>query len=91
MNEFEGAILLGQLPTVMERHKKRNENARYLTSKIMDIPGFTPQKLYEGTTEGSFYLYSMNYDKKQFNNTSRATVIKALAAEGLNLSPYISN
>ena len=91
MNEFEGAILLGQLPTVLERHKKRNENARYLTSKIKDIPGFTPQKLYEGTTEGSFYLYAMSYDKSKLNNADRAKVIKALAAEGLNLSPYISN
>jgi len=91
MNEFEAAVLLGQLPTALERHKTRNENARYLTSKIKDIPGFTPQKLYEGTTEGSFYLYAMNYDKREFNNTDRATVIKALAAEGLNLSPYIAN
>jgi perosamine synthetase len=91
MNEFEGAILLGQLPTVLDRHKKRNENARYLTSKIKNIPGITPQKLYPGTSEGSFYLYAMNYDKKEFNNTDRATLIKALAAEGLNLSPYISN
>ena len=91
MNEFEGAILLGQLPTALKRHRIRNENARYLTSKIKDIPGFTPQKLYPGTTEGSFYLYAMNYDKKELNNTDRVKVIKALAAEGLNLSPYISN
>lgn len=91
MNEFEGAVLLGQLPTVLERHKKRNENARYLTSKIKDIPGFTPQKLYEGTTEGSFYLYAMSYDKSKLNNASRASVIRALDAEGLTLSPYIAN
>ncbi|MFH1965075.1 MAG: DegT/DnrJ/EryC1/StrS family aminotransferase [Acidobacteriota bacterium] len=91
MNEFEAAVLLGQLPTALDRHKIRNENARYLTSKIKDIPGFTPQKLYEGTTEGSFYLYSMSYDKTHFNNADRSKVIKALAAEGLNLSPYIAN
>lgn len=91
MNEFEAAVLLGQLPTALERHKRRNENAGYLTSKIKDIPGFTPQKLYEGTSEGSFYLYAMSYDKSKLNNASRATVIKALAAEGLSLSPYIAN
>ncbi len=67
MNEFEAAILLGQLPTVMERHALRNKNASYLTSKIKDIPGIHPQKLYEGTEEGSFYLYTMNYDKKHYN------------------------
>lgn len=91
MNEFEAAVLLGQLPTALERHKIRNENARYLTSKIKDIPGISPQKLYEGTTEGSFYLYAMSYDKREFNDTDRSTLLKALAAEGLNLSPYIAN
>jgi len=91
MNEFEGAILLGQLSTVLGRHQTRNENARYLTSRIKDIPGITPQKLYEGTTEGSFYLYSMSYDKTKFNNTNRSVLLKALEAEGLSLSPYIAN
>lgn len=91
MNEFEGAILLGQLPTVMERHHTRNKNAKYLTSKIKDIPGITPQKLYNGTEEGSYYLYTMNYDKKQYNNVDRSKYLKALAAEGINLSPYIKN
>ena len=91
MNEFEGAILMGQLPTVMERHALRNKNAKYLTSKIKDIPGIYPQKLYDGTEEGSFYLYIMNYDKKLYNGTDRSKYLKALAAEGINLSPYIKN
>lgn len=91
MNEFEGAILLGQLPTVMERHALRNKNAKYLTSKIKDIPGIYPQKLYEGTEEGSFYLYTMSYDKKFYNNADRSKFLKALRAEGINMSPYIKN
>ena len=89
MNELEAALLLGQLPTVMERHALRNRNARYLTSKIKDIPGIHPQKLYEGTEEGSFYLYTMSYDKKFYNNIDRSKYLKALAAEGIDLSPYI--
>lgn len=91
MNEFEGAILLGQLPTVMERHALRNKNAGYLTSGIKDIPGIYPQKLYDGTEEGSFYLYMMNYDKRIYNDADRSKFLKALAAEGINLSPYIPN
>ncbi len=91
MNEFEGAILMGQLPSVMERHTKRNKNARYLTSKIKDIPGVYPQKLYEETEEGSFYLYSMSYDKKLYNGADRSKFLKAMAAEGVSLSPYIAN
>jgi perosamine synthetase len=91
MNEFEGAVLLGQLPTVMERHALRNKNAKYLTSKIKDIPGIYPQKLYDGTEEGSYYLYSMSYDSKVYNGVHRSKYLKALAAEGISLSPYIKN
>ncbi|MGV8134544.1 MAG: DegT/DnrJ/EryC1/StrS family aminotransferase [Mangrovibacterium sp.] len=91
MNEFEGAILLGQLPTALDRHALRNKNANYLTSKIKDIPGITPQKLYDGTEEGSFYLYTMNYNKEVYNGVPREKYLKALEAEGISLSPYIKN
>ncbi len=90
MNEFEAAVLLGQLSGVMERFRRRNENAAYLTARLKDIPGLTPQKLYEGTQSGSFYLYTMSYHKEQFNGVPRATFFKALAAEGVSLSPYIA-
>jgi len=89
MNEFEGAVLLGQLPGVVERFKRRNENAAYLTYRLKDIPGLTPQKLYDGTDSGSFYLYAMSYHKEHFNGVDRATFLKALSAEGVGLSPYI--
>jgi dTDP-4-amino-4,6-dideoxygalactose transaminase len=89
MNEFEAAVLLGQLPGVIERFERRNENAAYLTSRIAEIPGLTPQKLYEGTARGSFYLYAMSYHKEHFSDVDRATFLKALAAEGISLSPYI--
>ncbi|MEN6455776.1 MAG: DegT/DnrJ/EryC1/StrS family aminotransferase [Prolixibacteraceae bacterium] len=91
MNEFEGAILMGQLPTALDRHALRNKNANYLTSKIKDIPGITPQKLYDGTEEGSFYLYTMNYNKEVYNGVPREKYLKALEAEGISLSPYIKN
>jgi perosamine synthetase len=91
MNEFEGAILMGQLPGVKERHNLRNRNARYLTQKLKDCPGLVPQKLYEGTTAGSFYIYAMSYKKDKFNNAPREKFLKALSAEGISLSPYIAN
>jgi len=90
MNEFEAAVLLGQLPGVEERFARRNENAAYLTSKIKDIPGLIPQKLYEGTTSGSFYLYPMSYRKEYFNDVDRDKFLKVVAAEGVSLSGYIA-
>jgi len=89
MNEFEAAVLLGQLPGVEERFARRNENAAYLTSRLKDIPGIFPQKLYESTTSGSFYLYAMTYRKEYFNNVERSKFLRALRAEGVSLSGYI--
>ena len=89
MNEFEAAVLLGQLDGVKERFQRRNENAAYLTGRMKDIPGLTPQKLYPGTESGSWYLYPMSYHKEHFADVDRATFLKALAAEGVGLSPYI--
>ena len=59
MNEFEAAVLLGQWPGVQERFLRRNENAAHLTARLKGFPGVVPQKLYEGTASGSFYLYAM--------------------------------
>ncbi len=89
MNEFEAAILLGQLEGVHDRFKRRNENARYLTEKLKDLPGLKPQKLYPGTKSGSYYLYTMSYNKEHFNGASRNTFLKALKAEGIGMSPYL--
>ncbi|MDR0714010.1 MAG: DegT/DnrJ/EryC1/StrS family aminotransferase [Bacteroidales bacterium] len=91
MNELEGAILIAQLVNAKEQWKRRNENAAYLTSKLKNCPGVVPQKLYDGTDSGSFYLYTMGYRKEHFNNVDRSVFLKALAAEGVALSPYIKN
>jgi dTDP-4-amino-4,6-dideoxygalactose transaminase len=91
MNEFEASILLGQLAGVKDRFAIRNKNAAYLSSKLKGFPGLVPQKLYEGTTSGSFYLYMMSYKKEHFNNAPRSKFLKALEAEGISLSTYLSN
>jgi dTDP-4-amino-4,6-dideoxygalactose transaminase len=89
MNEFQAAILLGQLAGVKERFARRNENAAYLTSRLKGFPGVAPQKLYPGTVSGSFYLYTMTYRKEHFNNADRSLFLKALHAEGIDLGGYI--
>jgi perosamine synthetase len=89
MNEFEAAILLSQLAGVKERFETRNRNARYLNAGLKDFPGLVPQKLYEGTESGSFYLYMTNYKKEQFDDVPREKFLKALEAEGISLSTYL--
>ena len=89
MNELEGSILLSQLDKAVSRFEKRNENARYLNSKVSAIPGLTPQYQYPGSESSGYYLYSFTYDKTAFNNADRAVFLKALAAEGIPASGYI--
>ena len=64
---------------------------RYLNARLKDFPGLVPQKLYEGTESGSFYLYMTTYKKEQFNDAPRSKFLKALEAEGVSLSTYLPN
>ncbi len=89
MNELEAALLLGQFPGVKERFATRNENAARITAGIKGIPGLVPQKLYEGTKSGSFYIYGMTYKKEHFDGTDRDKFLKAVSAEGIPLDGYI--
>ncbi|MBO9154507.1 DegT/DnrJ/EryC1/StrS family aminotransferase [Chitinophaga sp. GCM10012297] len=91
MNEFEAAILNGQLPTAADRFLLRNKNVAYLNSKLKGFAGLVPQKQYEGTESGGFYNWALSYKKEHFNNASRQQFLKAVAAEGIALSPYIPN
>ena len=89
MNEFEAAVLLGQMAGVTERFEKRKQNAAYLSSKFKGFPGLVPQKLYDESDVGAYYVYGMTYDKQHFNGASRHVFIKAMRAEGIGFSEYI--
>ncbi|GAA4307440.1 DegT/DnrJ/EryC1/StrS family aminotransferase [Compostibacter hankyongensis] len=89
MNEFEGAVLMGQFPGIRERFRIRNENANYLRDKLKDLPGLVPQKHYPGTESGAYYHFGMTYHKDHFNGAARSLFLKAVAAEGVSLGSYI--
>ncbi len=91
MNEFEGAVLMGQLDGAKERFEIRNANANYLSSKLKDFPGLRPQKQYPGTESGAYYNYALSYDKEHFNGADRSKFLKAIQAEGVPFSSYIKN
>jgi len=86
MTEYQAAILLNQIQRLEEDTERRWENARYLTSKIKDIPGIVPHKLYDGVTKAAYHLYPFRYLKAHFNNAPRARFLAALTAEGVPCS-----
>ncbi len=86
MTEYQAAILLSQMKRLEKDAQTRNENAQYLTSRIKDIPGIVPHKLYEGVTRAAYHLYPFRYKKEHFNNVSRGRFLSALSAEGIPCS-----
>ncbi|MCK4293123.1 MAG: DegT/DnrJ/EryC1/StrS family aminotransferase [Planctomycetes bacterium] len=86
MQEFQAVILMSQMKRLEKDTQTRGENAHYLTSKIKDIPGIMPHKLYEGVTRAAYHLYPFRYKKEHFNNIPRSKLLAALGAEGIPCS-----
>jgi len=86
MQEFQAVILMSQMERLESDTQKRNENAQYLTSKIRDIPGIIPHKLYDQVTRAAYHLYPFRYKKEHFNNVPRNKFLAALKAEGIPCS-----
>jgi len=86
MTEFQGALLLAQMTRLEEQTRTRDENARYLTSMLKEIPGVLPARMYQGCTRNAYHLYMFRCRKEQFAGLPRARFLKALAAEGIPAS-----
>ncbi|MHC4510730.1 MAG: DegT/DnrJ/EryC1/StrS family aminotransferase [Planctomycetota bacterium] len=86
MTEYQAAIGLSQIKRLESDTQRRNENAEYLTSRIKDISGIVPHKLYDGVTRAAYHLYPFRYKKEHFNNVPRARFLAALSAEGIPCS-----
>jgi perosamine synthetase len=86
MTEYQAAILLNQMQRLEADTARRVENANYLTSRIKDIPGIVPHRLYEGATRAVYHLYPFRYKKEQFNNLPKGQFLAALSREGIPCS-----
>jgi perosamine synthetase len=86
MAEYQAAILLAQMKRLEAQTQRRNENAQYLTSRIKDIPGIVPHKLYDGVTRAAYHLYPFRYEKEHFGGVPRGKFLAALKAEGVPCS-----
>ncbi|MHC4889934.1 MAG: DegT/DnrJ/EryC1/StrS family aminotransferase, partial [Planctomycetota bacterium] len=86
MQQFQAVILMSQMKRLEKDAVRRNENASYLTSRIKDIPGIIPHKLYEGVTRAAYHLYPFRYKKENFNNITRSKFLSALREEGVPCS-----
>jgi dTDP-4-amino-4,6-dideoxygalactose transaminase len=86
MTEFQACLLLTQMSRLEEQSRVREENARYLTRQLEEIPGIAPARNYGGCTRNAYHLYMFRYDREQFAGASREQFLKALRAEGIPCS-----
>ncbi|MCE5345150.1 MAG: DegT/DnrJ/EryC1/StrS family aminotransferase [Bacteroidales bacterium] len=100
MTEYQAAIGLVQMKRLEEDTDKRSDNASYLKSKLSEIPGIIPYKLYNNVTRAAFHIFPFRYKKEEFDGLSRVEFLKALTAEGipcsggyspLNKMPFLAN
>jgi dTDP-4-amino-4,6-dideoxygalactose transaminase len=86
MTEFQGALLLSQMDGVEERARRRSENAEYLSSRLGEIPGILPARMYDGCTRNAYHLYMFRFQPQEFSGLARNQFVRALRAEGIPCS-----
>jgi dTDP-4-amino-4,6-dideoxygalactose transaminase len=83
MTQFQAALLLVQLTRARRLHQTRQRSARYLTSKLTGLSGFSPLNVDPRVTSHAYHLFIIRYDKEQYSGVERSTLLKALNAEGI--------
>ncbi len=87
LTEFQAGLLLAQMTRLEQQSKVREENARYLTQQLREIPGILPARMHEGCTRNAYHLYMFRYQPEPFAGLSRTRFLEALRAEGVPCSP----
>ena len=86
MTEWQGAILLAQLSRMEDLARRREANASYLSGRLAEIGGITPQAGDPRVTQHAYHLYIFRYDAASFEGLDRAAFLAALKAEGIPCS-----
>ena len=84
LGEFQGAVLNCQLDRLEEQTRTRDDNGRYLASRLAAVPGLHPQTRLASCTRHSYHLFLLRLDAA-FGAT-RQGVLRALEAEGIPCS-----
>ena len=86
LTEFQAGLLLAQMTRLEEQSRAREENARYLTQQLREIPGILPARMHEGCTRNAYHLYMLRYQPEPFAGLPRERFLEALRAEGIPCS-----
>lgn len=83
ISELQAALLLAGLERLEEQLAKREENVRYLSAALHDIPGIHPLWRDPRITRQSYYGYTFRYDQEAFGGAPKRNFLRALNEEGI--------
>jgi perosamine synthetase len=91
ITEFQASILMTQMASAEQEILRRQENGKYLTSKLKEIPGIIPRKEYSQTTRLSYHTCGFRYKAEQFDGLPRDRFLAAVNAEGVPIGKGLGN
>jgi dTDP-4-amino-4,6-dideoxygalactose transaminase len=86
MTQFQAALVLAQLTHARSRHRTRQRNAKYLTSKLTGLPGISTLHVDSRVTQHAYHLFVLRYNREQCPPLERSVLLRALQAEGIPAS-----
>ena len=74
LTEFQGALLLAQLTRLEDQQRIKESSAACLSAQLIEIPGITPTRIYEGCTRNAYHGYMIRYNKEAFGGVPRTEI-----------------
>ena len=81
ITDFQAALLIESLKRLPEQNRIRGENAKYLNSLLVELPGVQSMKNDETEALGACYNFSFRYSKDEFKGLDVVKFREALAKE----------
>lgn len=88
MHPLSAAIAVVQLKRLDEWAHNRQQNLKYLSAQLSDIPGITPTYIAPNCTHAG-HLIPLTYNSKDLNSTPLENFRNALALEGVENVSYV--
>lgn len=87
MQQIQAIMLLSQMGRIEKDADVRLENARYLDSRLKEVPGIYTARPVTEKSRSAYHMYPFRFVAEEFGNVTRENFIKALRAEGVPCSP----
>jgi dTDP-4-amino-4,6-dideoxygalactose transaminase len=86
LTEFQASMVITQMDSADREIAAREANAKYLASRLTQIPGIVPRKECPETTRVSHHTFGFRYKADEFDGLSRAQFLEAVGAEGIPIN-----